>query len=254
MNDNVNPFGNLANDAASLEQAGDTLGGAGPFDSGVITGPIVLAYAGKTDSGANFLEVHVNAGAGRMYRERVYVTSGDAKGNKPYYEREGKKIPLPGFTVGNDIALLTTGFALDKQTFEEKVVKLYDFDAGAEVPTAVMAATSMMGKQISLGILRTTENKTKKNDNNQYVPTLDENGNPATRDVNSIDKVFHAESGRTVSEITAKQESADFQSKWLAKNDGVTRNKVKPVEGKSGAPNIGGGSSGGAAKGGSLFG
>lgn len=234
---NNNPFANLGTEG--LEQAKDSLGGGGGvFESGVYTGEIKLAFAGKSDGGANFFEVHVETEGGKMYRERVYVTS---KTGQNYYnpkDKSGnrdtsKKVPLPGFTVANDLALLSTGLELNAQTFEEKVVKLWDFDAKTEVPTKVWAATSMMGQQITLGILKSTVDKTKKNDSTgEYEPTGE------TRDENSIDKVFHAATGKTVGEFTTLGQDAigTFRDEWAKKNAGQIRNKAKGAEGKTGAP------------------
>lgn len=247
MNQNNNPFGNLT--TQGLEKAGDNLGGGGLFETDVYSGNIVLAFAGASDKGARFLEVHIDTGSGRIYRERMYVTN---KQGQNYYERDGKKNPLPGFTTANDLALLSTGHDLAAQTFEEKVVKLYDFEAKAEVPTKVQAATSMMGLPITIAVVKQTVDKQKMNESTGNYEATGE-----TRDENTIDKVFHAESGKTVSEFStlAKDAPGEFQGKWLEKNKGKTRNKAKGAEGKTGAPGRPA-PAGGAAKpaGGSLFG
>lgn len=231
MNPNNNFFGDLSTD--DLEQSQDTLGGGGAFDSDVYTGEIVLAYAGESSGGARSVTVHVDVN-GRTYRETIYVTSGKEKGQKNYYERGGKKVPLPGFTHANDLALLSTGQPLSAQTMEEKVVELYNFDERKEVPTKVMAITSMMGKQVSLGILKNIEDKTKKNDSTGAYEATGE-----TRETNNIDKVFHAETGKTVSEFVAKAENAEFIEKWRAKFQGTVRNKATGAAaggGKAGLP------------------
>lgn len=234
---NNNPFGDLSTDG--IEAARDVLGGGGAVDSGVYTGTIKLAYAGMSSGGARSLTVHLDLD-GREYREVLYVTN---KQKQNYYEKDGKKSPLPGFTVANDLALLATGLALSEQEIEEKVVKLYDFDAKAEVPTKVQAMTSLHGRAISVGILKQLEDKKKKNDSTQqYEPTGE------TRETNVIDKVFHAETGKTVSEYTAKVAEAEFQGKWKAKNDGVVRNKTTGATGKVGTPGQRAANDGGATK------
>jgi hypothetical protein len=240
MNQNANnPFGGLNTD--DLEQSGDFLGGGGAIDSGIYTGTIKLAYAGVAKSGARSLTVHVDVN-GREYRETLYVTSGTEKGCKNYYEKNGKKSPLPGFTTANDMALLSTGQPLSEQELEEKVVKLYDYDAKAEVPTKVQAVTSMMGKQITLGILKQVVDKNKKNDTTgAYEPTGE------TREENVIDKVFHTESGRTVTEVMAKGES-DFLGKWKERNAGTVRDRSSGAVGKVGVPGQRAANDGGSAK------
>lgn len=224
---NSNPFGDLSTEG--LEKSGDFLGGGGAIDSGVYTGEIKLVFVGKSDGGAHFLEVHVDLPGGRPYRERLWVKG---KNGLHYYERNGKKSPLPGFTVANDLALLSTGFDLSGQTFEEKIVKLYDFDAKMEVPTKVQAITSMMGQSITIGVLKQTVDKNVKDSTGAYVPSGE------TRDENAIDKVFHTETGKTVSELSTlpKDAPAEFQAKWDAKNKGQTRMKAKGAEGKTGTP------------------
>lgn len=222
---NSNPFGGLSNDG--LEASRDVLGGGGPIDSGVYTGTIKLAYAGLSKGGAQSLTVHVDIN-GRDYRETLYVTN---KQGQNFYEKSGKKSPLPGFTTANDMALLSTGVALNEQEVEERVVKLYDFDAKAEVPTKVQAVVSMHGKEITLGILKQVVDKNVKDGNGNYVPSGE------TREENTIDKVFHTESGKTVSEFTAKVPEAEFQAKWAEKNKGTVRDRTSTAKtGKVGVP------------------
>ena len=222
---NSNPFGGL--NTEGLETSRDVLGGGGAIDSGVYTGTIKLAYAGKSKKGANSMTVHIDL-SGREYRETLYVTN---KQGKNFYEKNGKKSPLPGFTAANDLALLSTGVALNEQEIEEKVVKLWDFDAKAEVPTKVQAVTSMMGKPITVGVLKQVVDKTTLNEaTGDYEPTGE------TREENIIDKVFHAETGKTVSEFTLRSDTADFQPRWDAKNTGTVRDRSTGTSGKSGAP------------------
>lgn len=238
MNQN-NFFGNLSTDG--LEETRDSLGGGGAIDSDSYTGKIKLAYAGQSTGGARFVAVTIDIN-GREYRETLYVTN---KQGQHYYEKGGKKIPLPGFTHANDLALLSTGHPLSDQTIEEKVFNLYNFEERKELPTKVQAITSMMGKDITVGILKSIEDKTKKNEQTgQYEPTGE------TREVNNIDKVFHAETKKTVSEFTTKVENAEFHDKWVEKNRGQVRNKATGATGNSGLPGRAAGAppAGGAAK------
>jgi len=227
MNSN-NPFGNLGTDG--LEQTRDSLGSGGAIDSDSYTGKITLAYAGASKGGARFLAVVIDLN-GREYRETLYVTN--KKGDN-FYEKGGKKIPLPGFTVANDLALLATGHPLGAQDIEEKIASLYNFEERKEIPTKVQAVTSMMGKDICVGVLKSIVDKTKLNEQTgSYDPTGE------TREENNIDKVFHAESHNTVSEVTAnggKLGNAEFHDKWVEKNRGTVRNKATGATGKSGVP------------------
>lgn len=239
MSDKNNPFGDLA--VNDMEEGKDTLGGGSRIlETEVYDATIKLVYAGESSGGAKSVTVHLDID-GTEYKETVYVTSGKEKGQKPFYEKDGKKIPLPGFTTANDLALLSTGKDLGSQDFEAKVVKLYDFESRAEVPTNVMVATSLLGLQVKVGILKIEKNKQVK-EGNAYVDTNDK------VERNEINKIFHAETGKTVSEFTAKAESAEFLPKWKEKNSGKTVNKFKAV-GSAGTPGQSGGSSAGSAGG-----
>lgn len=225
-----NPFDTLTSN--ELEQSTDSLGGGGPLPTNVYPGIISMVYAGESSGGAKSLTVHVALDNGREYRETLYVTSSKEKGQKNYYERDGKKHPLPGYTVANDLALLSTGKDLSNQTWEEKVVKVYDYNAKAEVPTKVLVATSMLNLPIKLAIQQETRNKRAKNAQGVYEETND------SVDVNSIDKVFHHKSGQTSNELMASKDQnapGEFIEKWQAKNADKTRNRFKSVSGASGS-------------------
>lgn len=250
----MNPFQNL--NTTGLETPKDTLGGSfGAIDSGVYSGTIKAAYAGKSSGGAANISVvlalDVN-GQQREYRETIYVTS---KAGENFYERDGKKSPLPGFTTANDLALLSTGKGLNEQPFEERVINVYNYDQKKEVPTKVAMAVDMVGKPITVAILKALELKNVKDSNGNYVP--DPSG--ATREVNNIDKVFHAETGRTVSEVVERKlAKGEFIEAWRERNTGVTRDKTKgranqPNTG-TGVPGLTGAAPGGAAPSNNIFG
>lgn len=84
---------------------------------------------------------------------------------------------------------------------------------------------------ITLGIVKSVVDKTKKNEQTGlYEPTGE------TREENSIDKVFHTETKKTVSEFTTKAEKAEFYDMWLKKNKGQTRMRAKGATSKTGLP------------------
>ena len=231
-----------------LEESTDVLGGGGPLESGAYDSVIKMAYVTEAASEARAINLVLDVG-GRDYWETIYVTSGKAKGKKNYYERDGKKYPLPGFTTVNDLCLLATGKDLAKQDIEEKVVNVYDFDARKEVPTKVPVITSIIGEKVKVGIVKIRENKSKKNESTgAYEPTSEE------RLINEISKVFHHETNKTVSEYINKTEEATFFGKWMEKHNGVLTDKYKEVSGggSSGKPGSSKPSSGKATT--SLFG
>jgi hypothetical protein len=220
-----NLFGNLTTEG--LEQSGDRLGGYSVLDTDAYPARITLAYATKSEGGAQgiVLEAQLTDG-GREYRQTLWVTD---RNGKNFYERDGKKNPLPGFTVVDELCLVTTGFPLSQQATEEKVVKVYDFQAKAEVPKAVQVLTGMLGKFAILGIEKKIEDKNVKDPAGKYVPSGE------TRETNEIAKVFHYETKATVSEIRGEK-TPEFHDKWVEKNKGSVRNNAKGAAGKAGAP------------------
>ena len=85
-----NLFGNLKDKTKNAEATKDSLGGGfGAKETDIYTGVVKVAYVGKADSGADWMQLIVEdlknsdgAPAGE-YREQVYFTSGKEKGNKP---------------------------------------------------------------------------------------------------------------------------------------------------------------------------
>lgn len=220
-------FSNLTDD--DLEDSGDVLGGGGPLESGAYDGVIKLAYVGKSQrSNSQSVTVHIDCG-GRELRETIWFLSG--QGDNFYYDKvdKTKKRPLPGYTAVNDLCLLATGFGLADQDIEEKTVSLWDFDAKKEIPQQVPVLIDLIGKPITVGVLKEVVDKNTKV-GNEYVPSGE------TREQNTVDKFFHSESKRTVTEVKEEIEEAVFYPKWVEKNTGKTRNKVKGAPGKTGAP------------------
>ena len=234
-------FNKLTNDG--LEESQDRLGGFSPFDSDIYTGTIKAAYAGQSQGGATSVSLIVDVD-GKEYRETFYVTN--KKGENFFISQEKKKVPLPGFTVVDDICLIASGEPLAGQDTEEKVINLYDFDAKREMPKSVPMLTGLLGKKISLGVLKQLENKNVKQ-GDEYVPSAE------TREINVVDKVFHPEMKLTVAEARNGKDTPEFYDKWLERNKGQVRDKrtIKDgVGGNTGAPpkaSSGGAASAGAA-------
>ncbi len=259
-----NLFGNLKEKTKNAEATKDSLGGGfGVKKTDIYTGVVKVAYVGKADSGADWMQLIIEdlknsdgAPAGE-YREQVYFTSGKEKGNKPTYEKNGKEYFLPGYTTINDMMLMTTGKELFEADFEEKIVKVYDFDQQAEVNKSVMVPVDMIGQTITIAIEKVLENKQSKGDDGKYYD------NGETREVNNIQKVFHPELLVTVVEAREAEkaekdltpELAQFYAAWLEKNKDKTRDKTSKTGGKAGTPPKPGSTGGSAPAGGkSLFG
>lgn len=230
-------FGKLTTD--NLEKAEDRLGGGySPRETDIYTFKINAAYAGQSSGGAMSVSLICQDDIGE-FRETLYITN---KSGENFFTKDGKKIPLPGFTIINDLCLIVTGEPLANQEPEDKVINVYDFDAGKEVPTSVPMIMPLIGAEVSLAIQKVIEDKNVKNANGEYVPSGE------TREVNNIVKVFHTETKMTVAEALDGADEAKFWDLWLEKNKGKTYNKAsksapqggKPVPTRGAAPAGGG--------------
>lgn len=225
----MNPFANTANTTGeTIEQESDRLGGSFIWDTDAYLVTIKNAYSDKSAGGAASMNYEVTGEDGRNFRFTEWVTSGDAKGNKPYFEKDGKKTYLPGFNRANAIAMLTTEKELSGLKFEEKLVKIRNKDTKTDVPTPKAVAVEMIGKQVYLGILKIESNKSVKV-GDVYKMTAE------TRFENEVDKVFYAKDKRTIAELRAKSPESEFYAKWVETNKGKTVNKVKAAEVAGGA-------------------
>ena len=230
----------------------DSVGGGGVLDTDLYTSRITMAYLDKSKGGAIGLNVHFETADKRNFKQTLWVASGDAKGNKNYYEnKQGEKNYLPGFLHADAICLLTVGKGLAQMDTETKVVNIYSFEAKADVPTQVEVLVDLLNQEIMVGLQKQLVDKKTKGDNGQYVPTGD------TREENEIDKIFRATDGFTTAEIRAKADEAKFVHTWKEKNEGKVRDRTDKSGGQSGAPRPAGGgqaaASGGAKPRQSLF-
>lgn len=258
-------FGKLKDKASKAEAPVDRVGGGFKAqDTDIYIGTLKVAYAGQSDKGANFVQVIiedlVNATTGASagtHREQLYITSGNDKGNSPTYEKNGKEFFLPGYTVANDIFVMTAETELPDTVFEEKVVNIYDFEQGKELPKSVMVPVDAVGQKVAVALKKSQEYKRVKG-NDGYVDS-DE-----IKEVVNIDKVFHPDLKLTVLEVTEalaadrdlSAEEPVFWNAWLEANQGkVDTRKLKKSgnAGTAGAPPAASNPTAGAAKK-SLFG
>lgn len=213
----------------------DRVGGSGALSTGTYPSTVKLAYITQAKSDAIALNLHLETSDGRELRQQLWMTSGKEKGCKNYYEKDGVKNYLPGFLLAESLSLLTVGKPMADLDTEEKVVKLYSFDAKAEVPTKVQMVMELLGKDVIAGVIKQTVDKNVKV-NDVYVPTGE------TRDENEIDKFFRASDKMTTSEIRAQATEASFIDVWTKKNGpDFVRNKAKGAAagGTAGAPKAG---------------
>lgn len=243
----------LTTDTTIAAEKDSVGGGSGPVESGLYPVTIGMAYLQKSKGGALGLFLTLVTEDKKEIRQTLYVTSGDAKGNKNYYEKDGEKFYLPGFNVANSLALLTLGKEISELDTEDKVINLYSFDAKAEIPTKVPVIMDLLNQEIIVGIIRQTVDKNVKND---ATGLYEANGE--TRDENEIDKFFRAKDKMTTAEIRAQATEPAFYTTWGTKHTGVTRNKAKGAVagagGTAGAPKANGAGAVTAKPGKSLFG
>lgn len=249
----ANPFANL--NTEGMEESQDRLGGGfQPRASGAYDLKIKAFYAGAADSGAKYVALIAEDGSGE-YRETIYVTNKQGENWFLNKDDKTKKVPLPGFTTIDDICQVTVGKSLADLAWEEKVIKLYDFDAKKELPKSVMMATEMLGQEVTLGLLQTLKNKGVKQPDGSYID------GPEERTEVNIGKVFHTGTKMTVAEARAGKEQAEFFEQWVARNKDAVIDKRTIKDGaggkvaQKGAPTAAGAAaSGGAPVTKSLFG
>ena len=217
-------FGNV--DSQGMEEAVDSLGGGNHLkESGIYIAEIVVAYVTESKNGAQEVNLELKLEDGSDYRETLYVTN---RNKQTFFEKDGKRIPLPGFTRVNDICLVCTGEEMVNQGHEFKTLALYDYESKKEVPREVPVLVDLVGTTVAVAIQKIRENKTTKNEStNKYEPTNE------PREKNEIVAVFHPELKQTVREAQDERD-ADFWDKWLEKNEGQTYDKFKEVTGSAG--------------------
>jgi hypothetical protein len=235
---------------ATINDETDSVGGNSTLDSGLYGCTVTMAYINKSAGGAMGLVLTMKTADGKEVRQTLWMTSGTAKGCKNYYEKDGEKSYLPGFNHANALCLLAAGKEVSAMDTETKLVKVYSPEAKAEVPTKVEVVMDLLNKEILVGLIKQTVDKTQKNDQGIYVPTGE------TRDENEIDKLFRASDRMTTSEIKAKATEAGFADTWESKWSGKTKVKAKgAATGTAGLPRTAANSSVGTKKpANSLFG
>ncbi|EDC5808845.1 hypothetical protein GAT48_03050 [Salmonella enterica] len=219
---------------ANVEGEKDVLGGGGVLDTNVYPMKVKVAYFTTAASGAVAINLQGDVD-GKEVRQQFWVLSGNDKGNKNTYTKDGKEYYLPSFLTANSLALLTVGKELSQLDVEKKVIKLYDFEAKEERPTEVDVLVELTGQLIQAGIQKQTVDKNEKGDDGKYYPTGE------TREINEVVKFFRYDDGLTVPEIEKGVTEAKFKDDWVGKWAGKVINKAKGNKdgAKSGLPSGG---------------
>lgn len=215
-------FDNLKTDN-EIEESGDSLGMARTLDSDAYPMKVDIAYFDKSKGGAMSLNLVLKNKDAEL-KQTLWITGGDAKGNKNFYmDSKGDKQYLPGFNQANALCLLTVGKELAEvaNDIEDKVIGLWSFDDKKEVPTKVQMLMPLLGTDITVGVLKQTVDKQKKDGAGDYQNTGE------TREENEIDKMFRTSDHMTVTEIRAKATDSVFYPAWVEKWKGKVKNKAK---------------------------
>lgn len=228
-------FQNFGTDG-TIQDEKDVLGGGGfkAIPSNTYDFTVKLAYVTIAKSKATGIVLELETEAGEKLKVTEWVSSGEAKGCKNYYEKDGQKYYLPGFNNINAVCLLTVGKELKDMDTETKQIPLWNSEAKAEVPTKTQVLVDLHGQAITMGVLREIHNKTKWNAETNEREIVE-----GTVEQNVINKVFRTKDRKTVAEIRAEAEDAVFYDQWKEKNEGKDVDKTKAAgtaTGTSGAP------------------
>lgn len=208
---------------ANVEEATDFAGG-GSFvkDSGVYLMRVEHAYVQESSGGAlgiNLSMKHSDEN-NTEFNTTVYITSGKAKGQKTYYEKNGKQFPLPGFTIIEDMCRLCTDGqkGVIQATKVKKTLEVYDHDQGKKLPKEVEVIEDLSKKIFKVALLKTSNNKYKA-------------GQPTSEIVerNEISCVFGRDE-RSLREVNAGSDPS-FINKWKEKNEGTVKDNTTVAAG-----------------------
>lgn len=203
----------------------DTIGGA-PITSGVYPASIVCAYGITSSKGAQGVTIEFKITEGtfkdRKFVSTQYVTN---RNGENYYAKDGKNYLLPGFMLVDALVnIVTEGGSLLELEAEDRFIKVYDSEKGAEVEKQVPMFVDLLGTELQIGVLRKEKYKTTQDSQGNYVDT-DE-----IRQVTELDKVFDIE-GFTVTELENQVSEPKFIQEWLTRNE----NTVVPAPKKKAA-------------------
>lgn len=207
--------------SAKTEAEKDSVKGARrqPLDSDIYNTLVKSAHVIKSKGGAMGVVLNLVVADGdhkdRELRQTEYITSGDKKGNKTYYEREEdgkmKKFNLPGFSMIDNLTQLIAGKGVTEMPTEKRTINLYDFEQKKEVPTEVDMLVDLVNKPICSAVLRQIQDKTAKDaQSGEYKPT------GQVFETNVIDKFLDPLTRHTASE-KMNGVDADFQTRWVEK-------------------------------------
>ena len=204
-------------------------GGSYLWDSGVYKTIVDMAYFDQSKGGAHSLNVTLLGEDGKKLKQTIWFTN--RKEEVHFINQKGEKDYLPGYTLANNLALIITGEDINEafESSEKKMVNVYDFNEKKEKPTEKSVATSLLGKQVKVAVLKQTVNKRVNDGTGNYVDSAE------TRDENQIKEFYFSDSDLTVVEKAKDAKEALMMPKWAERNTGKTLNRVKEVTGSTSA-------------------
>lgn len=218
-------FQNLTTEGLDESKVDSLGGGRQILESDIYDGAIKQAYTDIYQSGARFIAFSFDLN-GVEYRENLLITTKDGVN---YYERDGKKRPLTGFTAADHICQAATGNPLSSMVTEPKVIQAWDSDARAMTNQTKEVLVDLIGAPITLAIQKIRRNKQEKTDTG-YVDT------PEAEELNEIHTVFNTQYKITVREAQNGVEEPTFYHAWLDARKGKTYDRFKEVSGTPGRP------------------
>lgn len=229
---------------ASIEK----LGGSFSWETGVYDTAISMVYLNQSASEAVSFNVVLKNSEGKELEEAFWIKSGNAKGNKTFYTKNGKDFPLPGYSVANSLCVAATGQSLAKnmETIDKKTIQVYDPAEGKKVSKERPVLVPLLGLKVKVAVQQILEFKQRKNDATGEYENTEE-----TRTVNEC-KFFGNSDGQTTEEIL-KGSPAEMFDKWSGKYAGQVLDKTSNKKAKTSASQIMGGTPVAAPAASSLF-
>ena len=216
---------NIENDKTIKPQSDAMQSGFGTLESGIYDFTIEMMYVDETKNGAAAVHFDFVSQKGERFSTIQYITGGKAKKQRNYYmDKNDEKQYLPGFNLVNNLCIMSEGTPVLDQETVIKTLELYDYTAREKIPQKKEVFESMRGQAITIGVIKQTVNKSKADGNGGWIKTAE------TKDENVIGKVFQAETGLIMDEITAGTTEAITKGKWDAQNTGKTKDKTEAVK------------------------
>ena len=131
------------------------------WESGVYKATVKMAYLDQAKSGAISVNIVLENSDGKELKEAFYIKSGNAKGNKTYYEKDGKSFPLPGYSTANSLCVAAADSHLSAclDNTEKKMVLIYDFEERKEVPKERPVIIPLLNRSITVAVHQIVQNK-----------------------------------------------------------------------------------------------